>query len=320
MHWGSRHVICCPRSERAAALKQLHDALPADQRSVFAQVLSAADPRDEDYWDGVLIATGGDTAGADRSVDAVVWVQLAAGNTAVVWAAPDDTDAGRELLKAAAEFIDRRGIPLAQMVVGEGDGYCDTVQARCGFPRFAGLAYLFAEVPRPAAWLAVGDSGEAGGEWDSDGLHFVSGAGEQPQRLAALLEATYDGTLDCPALDGVRPMNEVLDGYRAQGRYSPDDWYIVRENEVDIGALILAEHPGFGNWELVYMGVVPSARGHKCGSRIVRFALDTAARRGAERLVLAVDDANTPALQAYERAGFVQWDRRIVYARLRTRA
>src|SRR5687767_10204460 len=130
MHWSSRHVACCPRSERPAALKQLHDALPADQRSVFAQVPNVADPADDGYWDGVLIVTDGEMTGEDASVDAVLWVQLAAGNTAVVWAAPDDSDAGRELLEAAAAFVDQRGIPLAQMVVGEGDGYSDKVQAQ----------------------------------------------------------------------------------------------------------------------------------------------------------------------------------------------
>jgi ribosomal protein S18 acetylase RimI-like enzyme len=65
------------------------------------------------------------------------------------------------------------------------------------------------------------------------------------------------------------------------------------------------------------MGVVPAARGRKCGERIIRFALGVAAKRGAERTVLAVDEANDPALRAYQRAGFVAWDRRIVYARLR---
>jgi RimJ/RimL family protein N-acetyltransferase len=155
---------------------------------------------------------------------------------------------------------------------------------------------------------------------ECEGLHFVARAGEEPQRLAALLEQTYVDTLDCPGLDGVRPMDEVLEGYRQQGQHRPQDWYIVQDEGVDIGALLLTEHPGVDNWELVYMGLVPAARGRGCGLRIIRFALDVAAQEGAQRLVLAVDAENIPALRAYERAGFIVWDQRIVYARLRSQA
>jgi ribosomal protein S18 acetylase RimI-like enzyme len=133
-----------------------------------------------------------------------------------------------------------------------------------------------------------------------------------------VLEQTYLDTLDSPGMDGVRPMDEVLQGYRQQGRHRPENWYFVREQDADIGALLLTEHPDVGNWELVYMGLAPTARGRGCGMRIIRFALETAARHGAERLVLAVDASNTPALRVYQRAGLITWDRRIVYARLRS--
>nr|MBA3480931.1 GNAT family N-acetyltransferase [Pirellulales bacterium] len=266
-------------------------------RSVMAQVLEQLDPVDEAAWAGLLIAGG----------DGVIWAQRAAGNTAVVWATPEVGEVPAALLRAAAALVDAHGIPLAQMVVGERDGYSEEQNERGGFPRFAALQYLFAELsPRSGA-------GEQRGA-----LQLVSRAGDEPQRLGELLEQTYLGTLDCPGLDGIRPMSDVLEGYRRQGRHSPDDWYFVQQNGVDVGALLLAEHPGFGNWELVYMGVIPAARGQKHGDAIIRFALEVAARRGAERLVLAVDEVNAPALCAYERAGFVAWDRRLVYARLRT--
>ncbi|HEX6962889.1 MAG TPA: GNAT family N-acetyltransferase [Lacipirellula sp.] len=319
-------VIRCPPRLRPLALKQLHSVLPGDQQAVFAQIISGFDPADAEPWDGLLVATTAEvqqttaTAAELRGprFHAVVWVQRAPGNTAVIWSPPTTAEPGTTLLRAAADYLDAHNIPLAQMVAGEQDGYDDAIQAQCGFPRFIRLAYLFAEVPEcldasPFAASATEDA-------ECEGLHFVPRAGQQPQRLAAVLEQTYIDTLDCPALEGVRPMNEVLDGYRAQGRYWPDDWYFVQENGQDIGALLLAEHPGHGNWELVYMGLVPQARGRNCGMRIIRFALETVAKRGAERLVLAVDEANTPALDLYERAGFVMWDRRIVYARLRPRA
>jgi ribosomal protein S18 acetylase RimI-like enzyme len=80
--------------------------------------------------------------------------------------------------------------------------------------------------------------------------------------------------------------------------------------------LILAGHAAAGNWELVYMGVTPEARGRGLGANIVHFALNVAARGGAQRVVLAVDAANQPAVEMYRRAGFLEWERRTVFARL----
>ena len=83
-----------------------------------------------------------------------------------------------------------------------------------------------------------------------------------------------------------------------------------------MGALILAEHPGLGNWELIYMGLAAPVRGRGWGESVVQFAIDVAAQQGAERLVCAVDAANQPALDVYRRLGFIEWAERIVYARL----
>jgi mycothiol synthase len=306
-----RSVVCCPPELRPAALRWLHRSLPADQQSLLAQALESMAPGDSTAWEGLLITRPGETTAKDLALDGVAWIQQIAGNTAVLWTPPDSGGIGEALLRAAAEFVDARRIPVAQMVVSERDGYSSALHERCGFPRFAELLYLFAEV----AQLAPPAETEAASD-----LEFIPYAGNESGRLMNLLERTYLGTLDCPGLDGVRSMSDVLEGYRAQGRHSPADWCFVVRGGADVGALILAEHPGFGNWELVYMGVVPEARGQQIGERIVRYAQNVVAAHGAERLVLAVDESNAPALRAYRREGFVEWDRRIVYARLQKRA
>jgi mycothiol synthase len=305
-------VICCPPELRPAALRRLHEQLPADQQSVLAQTLARLDPRDEKLWGGLLMAADSSRPAAD-AIDGIVWIQDIPGNTAVVWTPPRTDAVGEAVLKGAAAYIDERRIPLAQLVAGEDDGYSPALNRHCGFPKFANLSYLYAELAESAdtSIIAEDDTRRSAG-----GLQFVPRAGDDPRRLSQVLEQTYIGTLDCPGLDGVRAMAEVLGGYRAQGRYSPGDWYFVVQDGVEIGALILAEHPGSGNWELVYMGVAPGARGQGIGEQIVRFARQQAARRGGERLVLAVDEANAHALAVYRESGFIQWDRRIVYARL----
>jgi mycothiol synthase len=290
----------------------------------MTQALEQIGVEDEAAWDGLFIRVHETipplSKGAGPGIDGVIWVQRAAGNTAVVWASPEVGETSAALLAEAARLIDAGRVPLAQLVVSEGDGYSPEQNERCGFPKFAELQYLFAEVERSQSAMAPGSDGVTRGSQvqQREILQFVARAGDEPQRLGALIEQTYIGTLDCPALDGIRPMSDVLEGYRCQGRHSPVDWYFVQRDDKDVGALLLTEHPGFGNWELVYMGVVPHARGKKYGEAMIRFALEVAGSRGAERLVLAVDADNVPALRAYERCGFVAWDRRIVYARLRT--
>jgi ribosomal protein S18 acetylase RimI-like enzyme len=63
------------------------------------------------------------------------------------------------------------------------------------------------------------------------------------------------------------------------------------------------------------MGLVPSARGCGWGRQIAQHAQYLVQRAQVERIVLAVDAANEPALRMYDRAGFKSWDRRTVYVR-----
>jgi ribosomal protein S18 acetylase RimI-like enzyme len=69
-------------------------------------------------------------------------------------------------------------------------------------------------------------------------------------------------------------------------------------------------------WELVYMGLLPIVRGSALGLQVVRHAQWLARLAGSSRLVLAVDSRNEPALRCYERAGFLEWERRAVHLKI----
>ena len=218
----------------------------------------------------------------------------------------------RRIAPRRCRAVDDRQIPLAQIILTGDEGFSPQRLVAAGFAHLADLLYLAAEVgpamqnsPSPTPTREI-----------SAAVAFEPATGPALDRLAAIIEQTYAGTRDCPALDGNRPMDDVLAGYRAQGRHLPDQWYLVRNGYQHVGALLLADHPQTGNWELVYMGVVRAARGAGVGDSIVRFALEAAARGGAQRLVLAVDAANSPAIALYSRWGFREWERRVVYARL----
>jgi mycothiol synthase len=140
-------------------------------------------------------------------------------------------------------------------------------------------------------------------------------------RLARVVEQTYQSSLDCPALDGVRDIDDVLAGYRTCDTSSASSnptapWFIVQESQADIGCLILTADPHTPQWELTYMGVAADARGHGYGLAITRHAQWLAQEANCRRLVLAVDSKNLPAIASYLAAGFVIWDERCVFVRV----
>src|SRR5690606_17377683 len=102
------------------------------------------------------------------------------------------------------------------------------------------------------------------------------------RRLAGIIDATYEGTLDCPSLDGVRQTDDVLAGYAELGDHDPADWFIVRQGEDDVGCLLLARHGRQHQMELIYMGVIPGQRGHGLGEELVRYALWHAGQTGMQ--------------------------------------
>jgi RimJ/RimL family protein N-acetyltransferase len=144
-------------------------------------------------------------------------------------------------------------------------------------------------------------------------LHFEPYDVSQDARLAALVEQTYVGSLDCPAIEGVRAIDDVLAGYRAAGEFDAALWKFVQYDGREVGCLLLTDQPELDQCELTYMGLVSAARGQARGVQIARQAQWMTAATGRSRLVLAVDAANLPALEIYRRAGFTAWDRRSVF-------
>ncbi|MBI3839162.1 MAG: GNAT family N-acetyltransferase [Planctomycetia bacterium] len=218
--------------------------------------------------------------------------------------ADETAETARELLASLVADLPRQGVQLAQTLLETDHGPQADLLIACGFRHVSNLLYL------------VGVQGSFPTSRPNDGLEFTGYKADEQQRMARLVERTYGGSLDCPAMDGVRRIEDVLEGYRATGLFDPARWIIVRHQGSDIGCLLLTDHPQSDQWELVYMGVVPEARGHGWGVAIARHAQWLTRQAERKRLVLAVDAANAPALAAYATAGFVAWDHRSVYLRM----
>jgi ribosomal protein S18 acetylase RimI-like enzyme len=297
----SIEISRCVPHDFQAALKVLHDGLSVDQQASLVQTLDLLRGSDESIFAGLLVAK------SDDHLIAATWIQFTPGEAAVIWPPGFDSPAAKPLLQSVGELLEQNQIALAQIVIAATESVREDLLAIGGFHRLADLAYLTLERSNFPNFA------------NRHTLEFWPHADQSQQRLENVIKQSYVGTLDCPELNDLRSPAEVIDGYKVQGVFNPQNWFLVRCEHQDVGVLILAEHQPGENCELVYMGVIPNARGRGFGEQIVRFAIERAKQMNVERLVLAVDERNSPAFELYRRLGFVMWDRRTVYARLRGR-
>ncbi len=129
--------------------------------------------------------------------------------------------------------------------------------------------------------------------------------------LAAALEATYEHTLDCPELCGLRPTRDVIASHMATGQFDPNRWWIVRLNDRPEGCCLLNHCPAQRSIELVYLGLSSRTRGLGLGRRLLTNALLNADASGVHEVTCAVDTRNTPALKLYHTMGFRAFSARV---------
>ena len=229
-------------------------------------------------------------------------VQLGAHQPAcLVPGEPEET--ASQLQSAVDRHLDNAGVVLAQAILPMRDVVNALRLTRAGYQHLADLDYLVS--PRDGFPT----------ENPQSSLQFEpSTRGDAPQ-WQKLLDRTYQGSLDCSDVDGVRRIDDVLDSYQRTGVYRPEWWIFARYHGQDVGCALLADHPEHNQAELMYIGIVPEMRGRGWGLEVTRHAQWIAWCAGRERLVLAVDDGNWPAQNIYEKAGFDIWDRRSVFIR-----
>lgn len=297
--------IAVARPEQvAAALALVADSWPPDERAEQVRLWQAS-LAGEARGDFVLLV-----ALRDEQVCGAVLAQLLAGRAASI--APAQLVVGEleslaaALMPALDEQLAARQVRLAQCVLATYAGPPVERLLAAGFAHAADLLYLvslaedFPDVAPQLPFELVAYQPEQAGEFD---------------RLARLIEATYAGTLDCPQVDQMREATDVLNGYRAIGQFDPRLWQIARAEGRDVGCLLLADHVADGQLELVYLGLIPTARGKRWGTELARQAQWIARQMGRERLFLAVDAANHPALGMYAECGFALCDRRSVFVK-----
>jgi ribosomal protein S18 acetylase RimI-like enzyme len=205
-------------------------------------------------------------------------------------------------VRHAVGWLRQQGVKLIQcLLIAEEEPLAEPL-LRCGFQRITDLWYLRHEYTNTVHGLDTPAR-----------LTFLTFEDAHRGLFQETLQRTYEGTLDCPEINGVRTIEEVIAGHQAQGQFDPGRWWVAMEQGEPVGALLVTELLESGDWDVSYMGVVPQRRGRGFGKELLLKALTEAWAAGVRRVVLSVDSRNRPAAELYRTMGFEAYDRRAVY-------
>lgn len=233
-----------------------------------------------------------------RGVLAAAMVYRNVGRTGMLFASPADApgvnvEALAELERRVGTHMLQTGLSMVQTLLPPEAVADKTVLTRAGFARLARLTYMAWNLTR------AGELAPAPPELEMRPLAQSSEA-----QLAEVILASYRQSLDCPAMEGVRRIEDVIAGHKAAGVYHPESWWIAIWCGQAAACLLLNENPTTGAADVVYLGVAPEFRGKGLGRTMLSHAARDAIRRGYGTMTLAVDADNRFAVALYESAGF----------------
>jgi len=208
------------------------------------------------------------------------------------------------VLAAACEDIP--GVRLAQGLLEPEEADLARAYEQAGFLRIGTLHYL------RRAWKDISD--DPGARWP-EGVEVRRWRNGDEAALMRALERSYEQTLDCPELCGLRELGDVVESHKSTGRFDPSLWWLVLHGGAPAGALLLSPCPDQGHTELVYLGVAPELRGVGVAGRLLRMGLGTLAERRQRTVTCAVDARNDPAMRLYTRHGFERFGERLAFVR-----
>jgi ribosomal protein S18 acetylase RimI-like enzyme len=208
---------------------------------------------------------------------------------------PKNLDIG-PLVEGVCRWAADKGVHLAQTLVDPADGMAKQAMAALRFREIADLLYLHVNAARGLAAPPA-----------PDGFAWHTYTADNHDLFARAISESYRDSLDCPALNGLRTIEDVIAGHRASGEFDPETWYVLTESDKPAAVLLLTRVPRSDMAELVYLGLSPASRGRGIGDLMVRQALWAVRQKlNLPRLTLAVDSRNVPALKLYYRHGMQQ--------------
>ena len=119
-----------------------------------------------------------------------------------------------------------------------------------------------------------------------------------------IIMETYQGSRDCPELEDLRDIEDVIRSHQAAGKWDYKLWKLLMNQGKSAGVLLLMPLPDAQVMELTYMGLCPPARGKRLGEVLIAEALACASQYQRRFLTLAVDQRNHFAYRLYQKFGF----------------
>ncbi|MGD8450618.1 MAG: GNAT family N-acetyltransferase [Phycisphaerae bacterium] len=241
-------------------------------------------------WAGQRVCVG-------TQVAALSLVLLLPGRTGIVmFPTPGelgiDPRAQRELAaQTVAELAPERLHYLQALLQPDAEGQRNLL-VELGFQHLAPLVYRQRDATYP--WVDPPRLTDA--QW-------VTFSAETHDAFATTVLATYEDSLDCPELGGLRPIDDILAAHQACGVFDAGHWELLWRPDGPAGCLLLSRLPQTSALEVVYMGVVPACRGQGVGALLLRRALQQTREARVRRLTLVVDDRNEPAKRLYDAFG-----------------
>ncbi|MFC1782114.1 GNAT family N-acetyltransferase [Planctomycetota bacterium] len=233
----------------------------------------------------------------DQLVHAGLFVPQPGGTAFVFLSRPASVDSEQwelaaQALRELCRWAFLEGSNLLQVLIEPTDSVRRDLCLAADFTRLTDLIYMF----------GTGDNAPAPERNDGD-LRWLGYDQQHHDLFKQVIKQTYQGSQDCPELEELRNMEDVILCHKAAGKFDKRLWKLLIRGDNPVGALLLIPLRAPNAMELTYMGLCPGARGEGLGAFMLHEAIACARQYQNRILTLAVDCRNRKAYQLYHKFG-----------------
>ena len=234
---------------------------------------------------------------------AVILVTEGAGSVATFMISQLTNENKGELLQALEEAKSAtalKGVATAHALLGEDDAQSVHLFESVGFAKLATLQYMeWSATQNPRVLSQITNA------------TFYAASALTHDVLCSTLEKTFIGSLDCPAIHGKRNTQDIIASHKGFEQNDLSLWFTILSDKELAGVLFMNHLQNESILELAYLGITPEMRNKGIAIDAMSHAVNQAVKRGCNKIVLAVDDTNVPAISLYKKVNFRETTKRV---------